>query len=55
VILTLGTQDGFEVSFGVSTETCRALGWTLAHEADRTAEPEVPDDELKAATATVLN
>jgi hypothetical protein len=32
-ILTLKTPDGFEVSFRVPAETCRALGWTLHHEA----------------------
>lgn len=37
-ILTLKTVDGFEVSFRVPPDTCRALGWTLAHEADNEAE-----------------
>jgi hypothetical protein len=36
-ILTLRTVDGFEVSFRVPQDTCRALGWTLQHEADKSA------------------
>jgi hypothetical protein len=34
LILTLTTVDGFEVSFRIPHATCRALGWTLQHEAD---------------------
>lgn len=34
VIMTLGTEDGFEVSFGVPYATCSAMGWAL-----RTAKP----------------
>jgi hypothetical protein len=33
LILTLKTADGFEVSFRIPLDTCRALGWTLHHEA----------------------
>jgi hypothetical protein len=34
LILTLKTDDGFEVSFRLPLDTCRALGWVLHHEAD---------------------
>lgn len=33
LMLTLMTSDGFQVSFGIPTETCAALGWALKHEA----------------------
>jgi hypothetical protein len=33
LIATLGTEDGFEVSFGIPHDTCRSLGWTLQQEA----------------------
>jgi hypothetical protein len=55
LILTLAAPDGFQVSFGVSGETCRHLGWTLAHEADRCAEPDGSDEELGAAGPSTLN
>lgn len=31
-IMTLATEDGFEVSFGIPFEACRSLGWALRHE-----------------------
>jgi hypothetical protein len=34
LILTLATVDGFEVSFRIPHATCRALGWSLQHDAD---------------------
>jgi hypothetical protein len=37
-ILTLKTVDGFEVSFRIPHDACRALGWTLQHEADDATE-----------------
>src|SRR5215467_14483405 len=30
LILTLGTEGGFQVSFGIPTEACRGLGLTLS-------------------------
>ena len=39
-IATLATADGFEVSFGISPEACRGLGWALKSESERTDEPE---------------
>jgi hypothetical protein len=38
LILTLKTEDGFEVSFRIPPDTCRTLGWTLLHEAGPPAE-----------------
>lgn len=32
LIMTLATDDGFEVSFGIPFETCRAMGWALKEE-----------------------
>lgn len=32
LIMTLTTDDGFEVSFGIPFETCRAMGWALRDE-----------------------
>jgi hypothetical protein len=33
-IATFSTADGFEVSFGISPETCRSLGWALRSEGE---------------------
>jgi hypothetical protein len=30
LVLTLGTPDGFQVTFAVPAEACRSLGWTLS-------------------------
>ena len=38
LIVTLTTEDGFEVSFGVPPGACRALGWALATEGSETDE-----------------
>ncbi len=53
LILTLTTVDGFEVSFRISHATCRALGWTLQHEADDDA-PDL-NDSLGAAGKPEIN
>jgi hypothetical protein len=34
VILTLKTEDGFEVSFRLPPSACKSLGWVLQREAD---------------------
>jgi hypothetical protein len=40
LIMTLATDDGFEVSFGIPFETCRAMGWALKEEGrDASAGP----------------
>ncbi len=53
LILTLTTVDGFEVSFRIPHATCRALGWTLQHEADDDA-PDL-NDSLGAAGKPEIN
>src|SRR5882757_3039591 len=35
LIMTLTTDDGFEVSFGIPFETCRAMGWALRDEGQK--------------------
>lgn len=55
LIVTLGSPDGFQVSFAIPAETCRHLGWTLAHESDQCADPDIPDEELDRATPIGLN
>jgi hypothetical protein len=55
LVLTLGTPDGFHVSFGVPAQTCRALGWTLAHEVKPTAEADASDDQQNAPARIALN
>ena len=37
LIMTLATDDGFEVSFGIPFETCRAMGWALRQEDGKAA------------------
>jgi hypothetical protein len=37
LIMTLITDDGFEVSFGIPFETCRAMGWALKEEGRKAA------------------
>jgi hypothetical protein len=44
VILTMKTEDGFEVSFRLPPRTCKSLGWVLQHEGDASARSERPDD-----------
>jgi hypothetical protein len=50
LLLTLATSDGFQVSFGISTEACRGLGLTLAGGPARLAEGEATDEETKSAS-----
>jgi hypothetical protein len=38
VILTLKTEDGFEVSFRMPPGASKSLGWSLQHEADQEAQ-----------------
>ncbi len=37
LIVTLATPDGFQVSFAIPFDACRAIGWSLGHES-RSAE-----------------
>jgi hypothetical protein len=53
-ILTLKTADGFEVSFRISHDTCRALGWTLQHEAENAIEGD-GEPTTREPGATELN
>lgn len=43
VIMTLATDDGFEVSFGIPFAACRSMGWALStsstEDADKHADP----------------
>jgi hypothetical protein len=46
-IATLATTDGFAVSFGIPTETCRSLGWALKSQ----AEPEDRDGSARGSNS----
>ena len=48
--LTLTTVDGFGVTFRIPHETCRALGWTLQHEAED--EPNVGAADVHGGSET---
>ena len=48
LIVTLTTTDGFEASYGVPLEACRAIGWILSREGNDTIEGE-DDDAPEAA------
>jgi hypothetical protein len=51
VILSLKTEDGFEVAFGVSSDACHALGWALQDEAKKLK----PENEFDSAETHRLN
>ena len=55
LIVTLKTTDGFEVSFGVPLEACRALGWSLQREADKVIDAEEPNEETIGRGLADLN
>jgi len=38
LIVTLTTTDGFEASYGVPFQACRAIGWVLSREGNDTIE-----------------
>jgi hypothetical protein len=40
LIVTLSTPDGFQVSFAIPFEACRAIGWSLGHESRSATERE---------------
>jgi hypothetical protein len=44
VILTLKTEDGFEVSFRLPPSACKSLGWVLQREGDAEAQAERSGD-----------
>jgi hypothetical protein len=55
LIVTLKTTDGFEVSFGIPFQTCRALGFSLQHEANAAVEANERDEETTAPGRIGLN
>ncbi len=42
VIMTMSTEDGFSVSFGIPFEACNGLGWALQHEIDEPLDDALP-------------
>lgn len=54
LLLTLTTDDGFQVSFGVAAEACRGLGLTLVRGCDPEKLQGV-DDETEAQPSIALN
>jgi len=38
LIVTLATDDGFQVSFGVPFDACQAIGWSLQRESSEAAD-----------------
>jgi hypothetical protein len=38
LIVTLGTDDGFQVCFAIPFDACQAMGWSLGHEGRSAAE-----------------
>ncbi len=55
LFLTLATTDGFQVSFGISSQTCRALGSTLAGNSGQLAAQDGCGDETEPASVNALN
>jgi len=51
LILTLGTEGGFQVTLGVPTEECRGLGLALAGP----IKPDGLDEDTGAGSQTALN
>jgi hypothetical protein len=40
LIMTLATDDGFQVSFAIPFDACRAIGWVLGHEGRSATAPD---------------
>jgi hypothetical protein len=55
LLLTLATEEGFQVSFGIPAEACRGLSVTLAAGSGRPVEPGGSDDDMEAAPLVALN
>jgi hypothetical protein len=55
LLLTLATEDGFQVSFGVPAEACRGLGLVLAANGARHGEQNDADDQTPIAAPIALN
>ncbi len=50
LLLTLATDEGFQVSFGIPAEACTGLGLTLASGSDRLADGEAANDQMVSAS-----
>jgi len=55
LLLTLATEDGFQVSFGVPAEACEGLGRTLACAPAPQADRDSDDDEASTPLSARLN
>jgi hypothetical protein len=55
LLLTLATDDGFQVSFGVPAEACRGLGLILAANGGRPRQQNGADDEMPVDAPIALN
>lgn len=52
LIATLATDDGFQVSFAVPFDACKAIGWALRHKGEAASEEQ---DHRAGAVPTALN
>ena len=55
LLLTLATEDGFQVTFGVPAEACKGLGTTLAGNSTADNGADKADDETSAAPVATFN
>jgi hypothetical protein len=55
LLVTLATDEGFQVSFGVPAEACRGLGLTLAGVSGQCVRPDSSEDETQTVPAAALN
>jgi hypothetical protein len=55
LLVTLATDEGFQVSFGIPAEACRSLGLTLAGVSGQRVRPDNSEDEMQTVPAVALN
>lgn len=55
LLLTLATDDGFQVCFGIPAAACRGLGSTLIHHSGECAKPDDPEGDAEGASLLALN
>jgi hypothetical protein len=55
LLVTLATDEGFQVSFGIPAEACRGLGLTLAGVSGQCVRPDASEDETQTVPAVALN
>ena len=55
LLLTLATEDGFQVTFGVPVEGCKGLGMTLATGSLADNAADKTEDQIGAAPLVTLN